>query len=67
MRESTSSKKSLRTIWLGDPTNKDKEEQYKRYQKEAHNTLRKEKRLYAQKLLEEAEQNFRINNIRQLY
>ncbi|KAL4104718.1 hypothetical protein QTP88_020000 [Uroleucon formosanum] len=60
-------RKSLRTIWLGDPTNKDKEEQYKRYQKETHNTLRREKRLYAQKLLEEAEKNFRINNIRQLY
>ncbi|VVC38704.1 Reverse transcriptase domain [Cinara cedri] len=58
--------KSLRTIWLGDPTNKDKEEQYKRYQKEAHNTLRRENRLYAQKLLE-AEKDFRINNIRQLY
>ncbi|KAL4103847.1 hypothetical protein QTP88_019182 [Uroleucon formosanum] len=38
-------RKSLRTIWLGDPTNKDKEEQYKRYQKEIHNTLRREKRL----------------------
>lgn len=59
--------KSLTTIWLSDPTNKDKEEQYTRYQKEAHNTLRREKRLYAQKLLEEVEQNFRINNIRQLY
>lgn len=48
-------RKSLRTIWLGNPTNKDKEEQYKRYQKETHNTLRREKRLYHLKLLEEVE------------
>jgi hypothetical protein len=59
--------KDLRIIWLGDPTNKDKEEHYKRCQKETHNTLRREKRLYVQKLLEKAEQNFRINNLRQLY
>lgn len=59
-------RKNLRTIWLDGPANKDKEEYYKRYQKDTHNILR-EKRLYAQKQLEEAEQNFRINIVRQLY
>jgi len=56
--------KNLRIILLDDPTNKDKEEHFTRCQKDTHNILRREKRLYAQKLLEEAEQNFRINNVR---
>lgn len=60
-------RKYLRTIWLGDPINKDKEELYKRCQKETHNTLRNEKRLCAQKLLEEAKQNFRTNSVQLLY
>lgn len=42
-------------------------ELYKWYKKEKYNILRNEKRLYTQKLLEEVDQNFSINNIRQLY
>lgn len=53
-------------MWLGVPKIKDKEELYKQYQKETHNIPKSEKRLYTQKLLKEIEQNFRINNIRQL-